>query len=211
MKWRSLDRPVKAPKQLLVEGRTPEIFFRKWVEVVGRSGEVEVRDFGSLDDLSPFLKLFTSYKAFRETVTSLAIIRDAEEKPALSAFESVCAALKSVNLPFPDTMATFSGGTPRTGVFILPDCQHEGMLETVCWSILESDANSTRHLECVEAYLGCLRKCGVEPRNEAKAKVWSYLAGVGQDDPQVGRAAQANVWDCASPALAPLAEFLKAL
>ena len=112
-------------------------------------GRIEVRDFGSLDDLPAFLRVFTGYKEFRENVTSLAVIRDAEDKPALSAFNSVCKALTVVNLPLPGTMATFSGGTPHTGVFVLPDCQNPGMLETLCWSVLQSDAKSEQRLGCV--------------------------------------------------------------
>ena len=55
MKWPSLKRDILAPKQLLVEGRTPEIFFREWVEALGLNGKIEVRDYGSLDQLVDFL------------------------------------------------------------------------------------------------------------------------------------------------------------
>ena len=50
MKWKSLERPLQAPKQLLVEGRTPEIFFREWIEWLGLKAQMEVRDFLSLSD-----------------------------------------------------------------------------------------------------------------------------------------------------------------
>jgi Protein of unknown function (DUF3226) len=211
MRWPSLGRPIQAPKQLLVEGRTPEIFFREWVEAMGLKGQLEVRDYLSLSDLTPFLKLFTSYKEFRETVTSLAIVRDAEAQPASSAFDSVSAALKAVSLPCPDMLASFSQGMPQTGIFVLPDCHSPGMLETLCWSVLEADAKSAQQLECVTAYLACLRRVNTDIRNETKARVWAYLAGMGQFDPQVGRAAQARVWDWESPAFRPLAAFLKSL
>src|SRR2546421_9083660 len=121
MQWPSLKRPIQASKQLLVEGRTPEIFFREWVEALGLKEKVEVRDYGSLSDLPAFLRLFTTYKGFRESVVSVAIIRDAEDQPALSAFDSVCSALDGVNLPCPGALASFCSGTPRVGVFILPD------------------------------------------------------------------------------------------
>ena len=179
MNWPSLGRPINAPKQLLVEGRTPEIFFREWVEAIGLKGQLEVRDYLSLTDLAPFLKVFTGYKQFRETVTSVAIVRDAEAKPAASAFDSVCAALRAVNLPCPDNLASFSAASPRTGIFVLPDCRSPGMLETLCWSVLQADAACARPVGCVTNYLACLREANAEPRIEAKAKVWTYLAGQG--------------------------------
>jgi hypothetical protein len=211
MNWPSLERPIKAPKQLLVEGRTPEIFFREWVEAIGLKGQLEVRDYLSLNDLTPFLKLFTGYKEFREIVTSVAIVRDAEANPASSAFDSVCAVLRTVNLPCPDTFAAFSSGTPRTGIFVLPDCRNPGMLETLCWSVLQADPKSAPHLQCVTDYLACLRRANAETCNETKARVWTYLAGRGHFDPQVGRAAQAKVWDWASPVFQPLCTFLKSI
>jgi hypothetical protein len=211
MNWPSLGRPIKAPKQLLVEGRTPEIFFREWVEAMGLKAQLEVRDYLSLNDLTPFLKLFTGYREFREIVTSVAVVRDAEANSASSAFDSVCAALRAVNLPCPRAIASFSEGTPRTGIFVLPDCRSPGMLETLCWSVLQADPRCAQHLECVTDYLTCLRKGNAEIRNETKARVWTYLAGKGHFDPQVGRAAQAKVWDWASPAFQPLSTFLKSI
>jgi hypothetical protein len=211
MNWPSLGRPIKAPKQLLVEGRTPEIFFREWVEAMGLKAQLEVRDYLSLNDLTPFLKLFTGYKEFREIVTSVAVVRDAEANPASSAFDSVCAALNAVNLPCPDAIASFSTGSPRTGIFVLPDCRNPGMLETLCWSVLQADSKYAQHLGCVTDYVACLRKANAEIRNEPKALVWTFLAGMGLFDPQVGRAAQAKVWEWTSPAFQPLSAFLKSI
>jgi hypothetical protein len=211
LRWPSLGRPIQAAKQRLVEGRTPEIFFREWVEALELEGDAEVRDYGSLADLTPYLKVFTTYKDFRELVNSVAIIRDAEDKPATFAFDSVCAALRTVGLPCPTSPASFSDGMPRTGIFVLPDCQQSGMLETLCWSALQSDHGFAPQLGCVTTYLNCLKQANTVIRNETKARVWTYLAGKGHFDPQVGRAAQAKVWDWTSPALQQLSVFLKAL
>jgi hypothetical protein len=207
----SLNRPIGAPRQLLVEGRTAEIFFREWVKALGLTGQLEVRDFGSIAELTSFLKLFVGYKEFQEQVTGLGIIRDAEELPAESGFRSVCDSLKQVGLPQPAKAAAIAAGPPRTGVFILPDCQMPGMLETLCWQLLRSDARLAAGLNCVESFLECLRQAHISPRNEAKAKVWAFLSGKGEFDPQVGRAAQSGIWDWQSPVLQPLGVFLRSL
>jgi hypothetical protein len=67
----SLDRPITAPAQLLVEGRTPEIFFREFVDELGLSEGVQVRTFGGIQSLQPYLELFTGKAAFKEKVTKL--------------------------------------------------------------------------------------------------------------------------------------------
>jgi hypothetical protein len=211
MKWPSMQRPIQAPKQLLVEGRTPEIFFREWVEALGLKDKIEVRDYGSLGQLTDFLKVFTGLKEFKETVESIGIVRDAEDKPAVSAFESVCASLCAVELVCPANLRTFGVGPKRTGVFILPDCDQPGMLETLCWRILEEDPKRRQELDCVAAHLRCLGAANVQTQNLHKAKVWTYLAGRGEYDPQVGRAAQNKVWNWNSPALAALTGFLQSL
>ena len=211
MKWKSLERPLQAPKQLLVEGRTPEIFFREWIEWLGLKAQMEVRDFLSISDLTDFLRVFTQRKEFKENVASVGIIRDAEDRPALEAFAAVCTSLRGANLPCPDTLGTVGSSTPRTGVFILPDCGQTGMLETLCWQILEGNPELRPRLACVEGYLECLRRVKVDLPNEAKARVWAYLAAQGRFDPLVGRAAQAKVWDWKNAVLEPLTAFLKSL
>jgi hypothetical protein len=211
MEWPSLKRPIGAPKQLLVEGRTSEIFFREWVQALGLERRIEVRDYGALSQLTDFLKVFTGWKEFKESVESVAIIRDAEDKPAAAAFQSVCASLRVVGLGCPARCGSFSEGPKRTGVFVLPDCDQPGMLETLCWSVLEADPNSKQEVACVTAHFQCLGAASVQPRNPNKAKVWTYLAGRGEFEPQVGRAAQAKVWGWKSPALRMLSEFLQRL
>jgi len=211
MEWPSMQRPTRAPRQLLVEGRTPEIFFREWVEALGLKGTIEVRDYGSLSKLTDFLKVFTGRKEFKETVESVGIVRDAEDQPAAAAFRSVCASLKEVGLVCPEKFGSFGTGPKRTGVFVLPDCDQPGMLEALCWTILETDLKSKPEVDCITAHFQCLGRANVQTHNPHKAKVWTYLAGRGEFDPQVGRAAQANVWDWNSPALVSLTGFLRNL
>jgi hypothetical protein len=85
------------------------------------------------------------------------------------------------------------------------------MLETLCWSVLEADPKYAPQLKCVNEFLACVRRAAVEVKNETKARIWSYRAGRGRFDPQVGRAAQAKEWDWNSPALTKLSTFLKNL
>ena len=206
---KSLKRAIETPAQLLVEGRTAEIFFRELVEFLHLQSQIEVRDFGDIDNLTAYLETFTQLEKFIEKVTSLGIIRDAEDKPAKSAFSSVCSSLKTVRIEPPENIGAVAQNTLKIGVFILPDCQNEGMLETLC---LRSVSDQPASLACIDGYFDCLEKNGIAlPKNKAKARTWTFLAAQNLSDPQVGRAAQAKIFPWNSDAFKPLREFISAL
>src|SRR5262245_20985199 len=54
---KSLERPLTAEGQLLVEGRVPEMFFREMIDAYGLVSRVEVRTFGDISksNLQPIL------------------------------------------------------------------------------------------------------------------------------------------------------------
>lgn len=213
MSSRRLDKfeEIQKKKQLLVEGATPKHFFSAWLKSLGLLEGVQVQNFGGFGELDGFLRAFAQQQAFKEVVDSVGIVRDAEDQIAEDAFKSVCSSLQHAKLGRPEKIGGFSAGLPRTGVFILPNCCDPGMLETICWSALEGDPKNKAHLECINSHLGCLGAAGIRPKNLTKAKIWTYLSGLAEFDPQVGRAAHNSKFDWQSPALAPLADFLRAL
>lgn len=209
----SLNRPIKAPAQLLVEGRVPEMFFRELVKTTGLETAIEVRTFGDIhkDNLQTFLELFCTRAAFKENVTRLGIIRDAENKEASAAFQSVCASLRSARLPTPEAMAQVSHGTLRVGVFILPNCNDAGMLESLCLQAASEDAPSRAVLPCVDEFFACQSRSGQQPKNPTKARFAGYALAKDVIDPQLGRAAQQKAIPFDAPAFAPLKQFLAVL
>jgi hypothetical protein len=211
MSWQdSLRRQIRTPKQLLVEGRTAEMFFREWIEAIGLEEEIEARDFGSISNLTEYLKVFAALRDVREKVIAIGIVRDAEQDPPAAVFQSVCLSFAAAKLTPPAALNRTSDQAPRTGVFVLPDCKRAGMLETLCWEALQNDPKFAGQLECVAAYIDCLRPKACI-RNETKARIWTYLSGFGEFEPQLGRSAQAKKWDWTNPAFADLSAFLKSL
>lgn len=213
-KWEkeSLERPVAATGQLLVEGRVPEMFFREMVAAYGLADAVEVRTFGdvSKDTLQTYLGLFCQKAAFRERVQRLGIIRDAEAKAATDAFASVRSAIEGFNqenpsfaLPVPSQLGVATSLEParaQVNVFVLPDCERSGMLETLCLeAVAETEITaSSKVLSCVGEFFECLSKQGRTPRNDSKARMAGYLLAADVIDPQLGRAAQTTgviPWD----------------
>ena len=207
--------PITKPKQLLVEGRTPYLFFEVLTAHLGIQ-EVELHDFGSIAQLGPFLRAFCARPEFKEQVQSLAIIRDAEfahetatqPRMAERAFASVRSHLANAGQPTPNVSGAFSTTIPKTGVFILPNCRDSGMLETLCLDSVLTPRTS----KCLEQYFKCMESEGhPPPRNMTKASTFAFLAAKDVPDPLVGRAAQKGIWPWDSPAFQPLRDFLLAL
>ena len=189
-------KEIKKPRQLVVEGRSAEIFFKAFL---GHEGidDVQIQDFGGVTQFRDFLEglLFTT--GFPEQVVSLAVVRDAEGRPAVDARRSVEGALAAAGLA--------ADGGPRTAVFILPDDQSDGMLETLCLRTVSGDPA----LECVDEYLDCLAGRGLSPRNEHKSRLQAFLASREEPGLLLGQAADRGYWDWTSPELADLRDFLK--
>ena len=200
-------RKIEKPVQLLVEGTTLEKFFREMLQRLNL-GNVEAWDFQSISQLDPFLADFSQRPEFKERVRALGVIRDAEQHPAGSAFASVCASLQKCNFSAPAKMNSMEGQNFKTGIFILPDCEKPGMLETL---LLESVADKPE-TQCIDPFFQCIQeRRGKPPANMTKAKVFAYLAAQDLNQPLVGLAARANKWDWESPAFAKLSQFLQAL
>jgi hypothetical protein len=208
----SLERTIQCPGQLLVEGRTPEMFFREMINAYGWTDEIEVRTFGSVikDNLKVWMEFFAQKPAFKEKVKRLGIIRDAERSTAASAFKSVQRALGDAGLPVPDQMCKPAGNPVSVSVFVLPNCQDPGMLEHLCLqAVTESEQNApVALLPCVEEFFACLDKRQQRPANGPKARFGGYALARDVIDPQLGRAAQQGAIPWQAKAFEPLKAFI---
>ncbi len=199
-------REIVQSKQLLVEGLDAERFF----EVLLRReavADVQVQNFGGGDELRRFLPAFKIAPRFDEKVTTLAIVRDAEDNHE-AAFQSVCGTLKGANLPVPMCGGEFVGSKPRVAVFILPGFNRIGMLDTLCLeSVLDDPA-----MHCVENYVECVeRVSGRRLANPTKSRLYAFLASRTRPNLRLGEAADAGEFRLDSQAFAPLREFIHAL
>ena len=212
---RSLDRPITKEGQLLVEGRAPEMFFREMVSTCGLADAVEVRTFGDItkDNLQAYLELFIQKPAFKEHVKRVGIIRDAESGSAASAFNSVQSALRGAQLTTPASMNMLDGTPLAIGVFILPDCQNPGMLESLCLSAFTENERSQPDavLPCLDEFFACLHQRGRRPNNPTKAQFAGYALACDVIDPQLGRAAQKGAIPWQASAFDSLKAFIRSV
>jgi hypothetical protein len=212
---------LKISKQrlLIVEGRDEEQFFDAAMNYLGIAS-VQILGIGGKTRLTSNLKALIRDPAF-SSVKTLAVVRDADQfnettvvdaqqtqrTAAQAAFLSVCTSLEIAHLRTPPMHGCFSDSAPQVGVYIMPDGNSDGMLETLCmWSV-----RTNREWPCVEAFLACLKSLGMQSRNVAKASAQCWLASKPDPGKRVGEAAQAGYWPWGAECFSPLWQFLRVL
>ena len=130
-------QPISWPKQLLVEGFDAARLLQALVGHL-KLGDIQVQNFGGNWELAAFLSALRALPNFEAQVTSVGIVRDADANPA-AAFQSVRAALRKAGLEALDRPGIPTETNPRTAVFILPDGETPGMLESLCLAAVEGE------------------------------------------------------------------------
>lgn len=204
-------------KVLLVEGRDAWEFFKALLDDLGLANTIEIRNYGGITELAPYVRTLPAISGFREVV-SLGITRDAELN-AQDAFRAVCQALENARsreprtllhgrLSAPSSPMTKTSGVLSVSVFILPDCVSPGMLETVCLASVTDDPA----MPCVEQYFECLKGGGAPtPGNISKARVQAYLSSRPKPGLLLGEAAHRGYFPWQSAVFEPIKQFLRAL
>ena len=198
---------ITALKHLLVEGRDQVAFFRAFLERL-EIDDVQIHDFGGVNDLTDFLEIFVALEEFEGGVASIGIVRDAERRPAQSALQSVQGSLRRVGLPVPQRLNQPSEGYPTVNVFVLPDNQSAGMLETLlCRTFADTPLD-----KCIDQFFDCVAAdTGAPIHRPEKARAHAYIAV--QRDPLVSVwvAAQRGYWNLDHPAFNQIRAFLRTL
>ena len=196
---------IEKEKVLLVEDKDEVVFLTVFLKEKNIQN-IQIIDTGGKDQFKKdFLTTLKNTHGFNK-VTSLAIIQDADTD-AQARFKSICSTLRS-DLPVPTQMASFTKENPKVGIFIMPDCQNEGMLEFLCLSTIESEDKA---LQCVDDFMKCLEQNNLTPKNTHKARCRAFLSAMKDDTPSLGVAAQKVYWNFNSEKLKPLSNFLKNL
>jgi hypothetical protein len=196
-------KTITGPRQLLVEGRSPELFFEAMFPAIGLTN-IQLQNFGGIGDLSRFLRLIRNDPGFGTLVLAIGIIRDAEAN-ASSAHQSVCSALNSAGLPEPIQPFVSVAGPPRVSIFCFPDCASPGMLEDLCLQAVIKDSA----IPCVNDFFDCLKRQGTAiPTPLAKARLQAFLASRPRPGLLLGQAAADNYFPWQDPAFDHLKHFL---
>ena len=200
-------RAITKPIQLVVDGKDPVGFFSALIDNMNLTDQIDVQDYGGVSELSHFLSALSDAPRFREVVTSIGIVRDAEASGVTSAFQSVRSAVQRPGWAAPVGPMEPAGNNPRVNVLILPDNENPGMLEDLLLRAVEEDAA----MPCVDTYFECLGKEATVPSNESKARAHAFLASRARPDVSVGVAAQKDYWQLDSSIYDQVRRFLHQL
>lgn len=196
------DISIEAQIQILVEGNDDRNFFRAFANHCRIDG-FQVQPYGGAPGLGRFLKTFVGRPGF-DGVTALAIVRDADGNAA-SAFQSVRSALANARLPQPGRPGERSAGPPAVAVWIMPDGENPGMLETLLWASVADEAIRA----CVTDFLACAGRAGAPMGSPDKARAHAFVATRPRPEVSVGVAALEEYWDFDRPAFERLRAFLE--
>ena len=196
--------PVKSATQLLVEGNDQRNFFEAFTSHLSISN-VQIQNFGGVNQLSDFLEGLVSATGFRETVQSLGIVRDAEMS-ARGAFQSVQSGLSKAALPVPNSPAELTGTSPAVTVLILPGDNRQGMLETLlCESFADTSVD-----HCIDDFFKCVESLpDMSIDRPDKARAHAYLTTKPNPHFSVGVAAKNDYWDLDHSVFRTVRDFLQ--
>jgi hypothetical protein len=197
--------PITKKKLLAVEGKDELNFFDKLFEHMGLKDIVDLREVKGKHKFKDKMPSLKNTPGFHD-LDAIAIIRDADENSE-NTFISVQGVLKQNDLQPPEKPGEFSNGTPKVGVFIMPDNKNSGMLETLCLSTVQEK----EEMECVDRFIDCANELENPPKEKDKAKTQAFLALMPEVPDHVGIGAQQGVWNFDSPVLEPLKKFLSEL
>ena len=198
--------PLKSKIQLLVEGNDPRNFFEAFIRHLSLSN-IEIQNFGGVNELRGFLRAFADSPRFYEVVESIGIVRDAETSAA-GAFQSVQSSLENAALPVPNRPERRTDTSPAVTVLILPGNNQQGMLETL---LCESFA-ATPENDCINAFFECVDALpNASIKRPEKARAHAYLTTKSDPHLSVGVAAKRNYWNLDHPIFDRVRDFLKTL
>ena len=196
-----------ADRVLLVEG-TDEANLIGAMLQSWNIGHVQIIEVGGKEKIRTNLEIvLADARAMGIELSSVGVLRDADAH-ATRAYQSVTDALRSLNLPVPNSHGAFTRGSPSVGVFILPDGNSPGAVEDLCWKAVED----TPAGKCSEFYLECLEESGaLASKNVAKTLAHAYLAAQNDPSSRVGEGALKGYWPFDHPVFKPLREFVRQL
>ena len=191
-----------SPIQLLVEGNDQRNFFEAFIEHLSLDN-IQIQNFGGVNELRGFLLVLVNAPGFREIVQSVGIVRDAETS-AQDALQSVQSSLSNARLPMPNQ----PGSSPAVTVLILPGNSRPGMLET----LLNETLADTQEEACIDAFFNCVEAIpAVSINNPDKARAYAYLTTKPNPHHSVGMAAKQRYWDLDHDVFDQVRQFLTAL
>ncbi len=193
---------------LIVEGYSDLLFYAELLEVVGKHGQVFIKHFNGRADLATKLETFLTPQLL-SSKEAFGVIVDADINAQSTASELINLLGKITRQLI--ALGSWTSRTPRIGLFITPDGTSKGEIETLVWRAWANDPTNRLSKKCIEDFTRCMAGAGLKAHSSDKALVSALLAISNDEDPRLGPAARAKVFDFSRPEFATLKQFLSGI
>jgi hypothetical protein len=199
---------IEKENVLMVEGKDEVNFFKALLEHL-KIPNIQVIEAGGKDKFANTFSVYMHTDGALVKIKNIGFVRDAEEKEAQSAFDSIRSVLTKYKLPCPANInEIIEQDGKKVNIFIMPNNKDRGMLEDLCLTSIEK----TDILDCVDGFIRCYEnKINKENYNSSKAKILAYLSAQTPIVTALGLAAQQGVWDFSHPCYDEIKAFLCSL
>jgi len=190
---------------LVVEGYSDLLFYAELLESLGKHGGVFIKHFNGRSDLTAKLETFLTPQLLAAK-QALGIIVDADTDA-----QATSAQLTQVLTRITGQVVAaraWTNGSPGIGLFVTPDGNSNGEIETLVWQAWSNDPANEQSKRCIHAFATCMASAGFNSRSPDKGLVSALLAVRNDDDPRLGPGARAKVFDFARPEFLQLRQFL---
>jgi len=110
----------------------------------------------------------------------------------------------------PVAASAWTNGSPRIGLFVAPDGDSNGEIETLVWQAWSNDPANGQSKRCIQEFAACMSGAGFNSRSPDKGLVSALLAVRNDDDPRLGPGARAKIFNFDRPEFLRLKQFLSA-
>jgi hypothetical protein len=191
---------------LFVEGKDEISFFEAFMKFNGiKLNNINIIDVKGKNNFKESIPSLFKMSGI-ENVKKIAIIRDADED-AKSAFASIAGVLKKIGAKKSSEENKYLFKGKKIYVYIIPDNENNGMLETLCLRSVQDHSVMT----CVKEFEKCLDKINVIPKNMEKTRSLLFLAAMPENVSSVGIGAKKGYWNFESKEFEKLKIFLEDL
>jgi hypothetical protein len=198
-------------KLLLVEGKDEINFFQALCSHLSID-DIQIIETGGKEKLKSEFPAVLLMRNF-ESVVSIAVIQDADIS-LISTVDSIKYLLSKHNLPVPEGHTAFKTTSGmKSGIFIMPGNRDSGMLENLVLDTLDGNLVKIES----DKYIDALREKLTDhdtprfPRNEHKARLYAYLAGMEKHVSSLGLATQKGYFNLDSEYLDEIKTFLRSI
>lgn len=203
-------KEIVSSSLLMVEGKDECNFFKALFVVLGIN-HVQIEDMGGKDRFDAAIRAFSKMQGF-DDIVNIGFVRDAENTPASAAFMSICGSLQHIDLQPPATIGKVEKICDRKiGIFIMPNNNNPGMLETVCLDSIQQNALYQHYILPYTDHLTANVYEHNSQFNRAKSEVQIYLASKVPLVNSLGLGAVNGHWDFNHPVFDDIKQFLRDL